>query len=173
MPLLIALIVVPLVEIALFIEVGGAIGLWATIALVLISAVAGAALLRAQGLATLSKLQAELERGGDPTGSLAHGALLLFAGALLLTPGFFTDAVGLALMSPQVRAWAIAKMGRRIVTVAAARARRPDPGRHDPRNRGPRRPAPDDGAPIEAEYRDVTPGGEPDASSPWRGRSGE
>lgn len=152
MPLLIALIVVPLVEIGLFIQVGGAIGLWPTIALVIVTAVAGAALLRAQGLATLGRLQAEIDRGGDPSGPMAHGALLLFAGALLLTPGFFTDAVGLALMAPPVRDWLIRSLGRRVATVVVARARDRRPGFRA----GPARP--DGEGPIDAEYRDVTDG---------------
>ena len=83
---------VPIIEIALFIKVGGAIGLLPTLAIVILTAIAGTALMRRQGLKALDQLRASLEQGGDPVGPIAHGALILVAGVLLLTPGFFTDA---------------------------------------------------------------------------------
>ncbi|MEO0764235.1 MAG: FxsA family protein, partial [Pseudomonadota bacterium] len=83
-----ALLIVPLIEIGLFIEVGGWIGLWPTIATVIFTALIGAALLRSQGRGVMADLQGRLQGGGDPTGPIAHGAMILFAGALLLTPGF-------------------------------------------------------------------------------------
>ena len=89
--LLAAFIGVPLIEIALFIQVGGIIGLWPTIAVVIFTAVAGAALLRHQGLGALSRLQESLERGEAPLDPVFDGFCLLAAGMLLLTPGFFTD----------------------------------------------------------------------------------
>jgi UPF0716 protein FxsA len=148
--LFIALIGVPLIEIALFIEVGGWIGLWPTILLVIVTAVAGGWMLRRQGLGTLRRLQAELERGGDPSRPLAHGAMLLFAGALLLTPGFFTDAVGFTLLSPAARDRLIAWAGPRV----AARALRAGAGGFGAGPAAPR-PAPGDPGeqPIEADYR--------------------
>ena len=94
---------VPLIEIALFIQVGGAIGLWPTLLIVVLTAVLGTFLVRTQGLAELARLRGNLERIEDPTGPLVHGAMILFSGALLLTPGFFTDAVGFALLVPAVR----------------------------------------------------------------------
>ena len=94
---------VPLVEIALFIEVGGLIGLWPTIGIVILTAVIGTALLRQQGLATLQRAQAELDAQRMPVRELFDGACLLVAGVLLLTPGFFTDAVGFALLIPPLR----------------------------------------------------------------------
>lgn len=102
--LLAALIGVPLAEIALFIEVGGAIGTWPTVALVVLTALIGTALLRQQGLATLGRARAELARQALPVRELFDGACLLFAGALLLTPGFLTDAVGFLLLVPPLRA---------------------------------------------------------------------
>ena len=84
MPLFIALIAVPIIEIALFIQVGDVIGLWPTLAIVIATAVAGAALLRAQGRGVMAELQGKLQEGGDPTGPRAQGAMILFAGALLL-----------------------------------------------------------------------------------------
>jgi UPF0716 protein FxsA len=94
---------VPLIEIALFIQVGGVIGLWPTLAVVVITAVIGTWLVRSQGLQAISQLQHSFHALGDPTEPLAHGAMILFSGALLLTPGFFTDAVGFALLVPAVR----------------------------------------------------------------------
>jgi UPF0716 protein FxsA len=98
------LVAVPIVEIALFIQVGGWLGLWPTIAIVILTAAIGTVLLRAQGLAALGELQRRLAAGEDPSATLAHGAMILVAGVLLLTPGFFTDAVGFALLMPPVRA---------------------------------------------------------------------
>lgn len=124
MPLLAALILTPLIEIGLFIELGGALGLWPTLGLVLFTAVIGAALMRAQGFAAMSNLQTAMERGEDPRGPLAEGATVLFAGALMLTPGFFTDAVGLLLLLPPTRRTLLAWIGPRLaVRAAAARAR--------------------------------------------------
>jgi UPF0716 protein FxsA len=98
--LFILFVAVPIIEIALFIQVGGWIGLWATLAIVVLTAALGTVLVRAQGLQTLRTLQSNVERGGDPMGPIAHGALILLAGVLLLTPGFFTDAVAVALLIP-------------------------------------------------------------------------
>lgn len=97
-------LLVPLIEIALFIQVGGLIGLWPTLAIVVLTAVAGTMLVRSQGFRVLDDVRGSIERLGDPTEPLAHGAMILFSGALLLTPGFFTDAVGFALLVPGVRA---------------------------------------------------------------------
>jgi len=102
--LLAAFIGVPLIEIALFIQVGGFIGLWPTIAVVILTAVAGAALLRHQGLGALSRLQQSLDRGEAPLDPVFDGFCLLAAGMLLLTPGFFTDALGFLLFTPPFRA---------------------------------------------------------------------
>ncbi|MEO0821267.1 MAG: FxsA family protein [Pseudomonadota bacterium] len=137
-----ALLVVPLIEIGLFIEVGGLIGLWPTIAVVIGTALLGTVLLRAQGLAALRDLQSQMNRGEDPSRTLAHGALILVAGVVLLTPGFFTDAIGFLLLVPPVRAALIASLGRHV-RVAAANvhvhsAHGPPPGaRRDPGGKGP------------------------------------
>ena len=101
--LLIAFIAVPLIEIALFIQVGGAIGLVSTLLIVVITAVLGTFLVRNQGLQALARVKTSFEQMNDPSEALAHGAMILFSGALLLTPGFFTDAVGFALLVPGIR----------------------------------------------------------------------
>ena len=102
--LLAAFIGVPLIEIALFIQVGGFIGLWPTIAVVILTAVAGTALLRHQGLSALTRLQSSLDRGEAPLDPVFDGFCLLAAGMLLLTPGFFTDGIGFLLFTPPFRA---------------------------------------------------------------------
>ena len=107
MRLLIAFIAVPLIEIGLFIQVGDAIGLWPTLLVVLLTAIAGTALVRSQGAQVLSALQGSFQAMKDPTEPLAHGAMILFAGALLLTPGFFTDALGFLCLVPALRARAL------------------------------------------------------------------
>jgi UPF0716 protein FxsA len=101
--LLFAFIAVPLVEIGLFIQVGGAIGLWPTLLIVLLTAFLGSWLVRSQGARELANLRGSFNELRDPTEPLANGAMILFAGALLLTPGFFTDIVGFSLLIPQVR----------------------------------------------------------------------
>lgn len=102
--LLLAFIAIPLIEIALFIQVGGAIGLWPTLLIVLATAIVGSWLVRSQGAREMQNLRSSFSDLRDPSEPLAHGAMILFSGALLLTPGFFTDIVGLALLIPQVRA---------------------------------------------------------------------
>lgn len=101
--LFVLFLAIPLVEIGLFIKVGGAIGLWPTLAIVVATAVLGTWMIRAQGFIAMNKLRSSLNELRDPTEPLAHGAMILIAGALLLTPGFFTDAIGFALLVPPVR----------------------------------------------------------------------
>ncbi|MEM9393841.1 MAG: FxsA family protein [Pseudomonadota bacterium] len=96
-------VAIPLIEIALFIQIGGLIGLWPTLLIVVATALLGTALVRSQGMGALENLRKSFSELGDPTEPLAHGAMILFSGALLLTPGFFTDAVGFALLIPGVR----------------------------------------------------------------------
>jgi UPF0716 protein FxsA len=101
--LLAAFIGVPLLEIAVFIEVGGIIGLWPTLGLVVLTAVLGTWQLRSQGLATLTRARTQVDRGALPTRELFDGACLLIAGAFLLTPGFVTDTAGFLLFVPALR----------------------------------------------------------------------
>jgi len=101
--LFVLFLAVPLIEIALFIQVGGFIGLWPTLAIVVMTAVLGTWLMRAQGAMAMGEIRNSLNELRDPTEPLAHGAMILIAAALLLTPGFFTDAVGFSLLVPQIR----------------------------------------------------------------------
>lgn len=103
MRLFLLLVAVPIIEIALFIEIGGAIGTWETIGVVVLTALIGSMMLRQQGMAALRDVQTRLASGENPGRLLAEGAMILVAGVLLLTPGFFTDAVGFALLIPPVR----------------------------------------------------------------------
>ncbi|MDP3961625.1 MAG: FxsA family protein [Pseudorhodobacter sp.] len=125
--LLALFVAVPLIEIALFIVVGGWLTLWPTLAVVLATGVLGTFLVHRQARAVLAELQRSGRGPGNPLSPLAHGALIVMAGVLLLTPGFFTDAVGLALLSPLVRRAVIAALARRVqwdhVTFGGARAR--------------------------------------------------
>lgn len=103
MRLFLLFLIAPLIEIALFIQVGGLIGLFPTLAIVILTAIAGTILIRSQGALVMMQLRERMSELSDPSEPLAHGAMVLFAGALLLTPGFLTDVVGLSLMVPGVR----------------------------------------------------------------------
>ncbi len=109
-----ALIGAPLIEIAVFLQVGDVVGLWWTLALIVATAVIGTAMLRVQGLATLARARDTLERGGMPVREVMDGVCLLVSGALLLTPGFVTDAAGALLLVPAVRLvlqrWVLARI---------------------------------------------------------------
>ena len=101
--LLVLFLVVPLAEIWVLIEVGSVVGAVATIALVVLTAIVGAALMRSQGLAILFRARATMAQGEVPALELLEGAVILIAGALLLTPGFITDTAGFACLVPSVR----------------------------------------------------------------------
>ncbi|MEM7211780.1 MAG: FxsA family protein [Pseudomonadota bacterium] len=103
MRLFLLLVAVPIIEIALFIEIGGWLGTWPTVGIVILTALVGSWMLRLQGLKVLSEFQGRMMAGEEPGQLLADGAMILFAGALLLTPGFFTDAVGFLLLVPGIR----------------------------------------------------------------------
>ncbi len=112
--LFIAFLAVPLIEIALFVQIGGAIGLGWTLAIVVITAILGTALVRNQGALALNQVRSSFAELDDPTEPLAHGAMILFSGALLLTPGFFTDTIGFLLLVPAVRAAAFRAIKSRV-----------------------------------------------------------
>ena len=108
--LLMFFILVPLLELAVLIKVGGYIGAWQTIAIVLLAGAFGAWLVKHEGLRALRAIQAELASGRLPTDSMIDALLVLVAGVLLITPGLITDACGFLLILPPVRA-----LVRRIV----------------------------------------------------------
>jgi UPF0716 protein FxsA len=116
MPALLVLlfIVVPLVELFLLIQVGQVIGpLWTIAALVVVS-VLGAWLVRREGPRAWRRFRDALEQGRLPTDEVIEGALVLFGGVLLLTPGFLSDALGVVLMIPPTRALVAGQLKRRL-----------------------------------------------------------
>lgn len=143
---------VPVVEISVFFLVGGIIGLGPTIAIVLLTAFAGAWALRAQGMATLIRAQDHLQRGEFPIAQVFDGICLLVAGAFLLTPGFVTDSLGFLLFLPPVRAL----LARTAQTVLIRRGQSQDwPG--DRQNYETRTGQPDDGPIIEGDFEEIKP----------------
>lgn len=96
-------ILIPLLEIYLLIKIGGVIGALPTVFMVVFTAVLGVLLLRHQGIYTLGKAQAAMSRGELPTMAMLEGVVLIFSGALLLTPGFFTDTIGFLGLVPALR----------------------------------------------------------------------
>ncbi len=101
----IILLVVPILEIAVFILVGGQIGVGWTILLILLTAILGTILLRQQGFGVLEQIRGDVNAGRVPAAAMAHGVLIIVAGVLLLTPGFVTDALGFLLFVPGFRDW--------------------------------------------------------------------
>lgn len=107
-------VVLPVAELALLLRVGRTLGFWPTLGLVLFTGVLGAALARREGTRTLGALRSELARGGLPGRAILDGASILVGGALLLTPGFLTDALGFALLFPPTRTRLQGFLRRRI-----------------------------------------------------------
>ena len=167
MPIFLLLVAVPIIEIALFIQVGGWLGLWPTIGIVILTAAIGTMLLRAQGLATLGELQRQLSSGEDPSATLAHGAMILVAGILLLTPGFFTDGVGFLLLTPPVRAGAIRFVRSRMTAVHMSSHM--GAGAHSPGAVDPGASAP---GTVDGEYEIVDPEDNGPGDDTARGNSG-
>lgn len=99
-----ALVVMPIVELTVIVQVAEEVGVLETLALLIAISIAGAWLLKQQGLQTWRSLQATTARGEVPTKEATDGALILFGGALLLTPGFVTDVFGILLLLPPTRA---------------------------------------------------------------------
>ncbi len=151
--LLAAFIGVPLVEIAVFVQVGGWIGLLPTLALVVLTAVLGTWQLRTQGLATLLRARDQVDRGALPARELFDGACLLVAGALLLTPGFVTDTAGFLLFLPPVRD-KLRELLARYVQASMETGR--FAGGEDVRPGGAGWPGGSQGPIIDGEFRDVS-----------------
>lgn len=109
---------IPLIEIYVLIQVGSVIGAGWTIALVVLTAVIGVQLLRQQGLSTMTRAQQKMQAGEMPAVEMLEGLALVLAGALLLTPGFFTDAIGFALLLPPIRQMLLKTLALRMVMQA-------------------------------------------------------
>ncbi|MFV1849439.1 MAG: FxsA family protein [Thalassospira sp.] len=108
-------VAMPIIEIAVFIQAGELIGLWPTIGVVVLTAIIGTSLMRAQGLQTLAKAQSQMDQGEMPIGALFDGICILVAGVLLLTPGFVTDTFGFLLLVPPLRQLIGAKVIMKLV----------------------------------------------------------
>lgn len=159
--LLVLFLAVPLIEIALFIQVGGWLTLWPTLAIVLATGIIGTILVRKQGLGVLMQLRRSGQGIGNPLSPLAHGALILFAGALLLTPGFFTDTVGFLLLVPAIRDLVIRFLAARVTVYGVGAA--PQAGNRQERGRGP------DYTVIDAEFFEID---DTDDASVSQGKTG-
>ncbi len=124
------LLAIPLLEIAVFVVVGGEIGVLATMGLIFATAVAGTFLLRSQGFGVARRIRATMEQGQIPGRDLVHGMMIMVAGVLLLTPGFVTDTLGFLLFVPQFRdaGWRFLRSRITIITPGGeTRSRSRDP----------------------------------------------
>lgn len=144
---LLTLLILPFAEIAIFIVVGSEIGVFPTLAITILSAIIGIAIVRRQGLDHVRRLQTSLKAGEPPLLDLLHTVLLVIAGLLLLFPGLLTDALGVVLLLPPVRTllghWLIVRLSqprasggtRTVIIEGEAWESEPDdtggdPGRH-------------------------------------------
>ena len=118
---LVVFFLTPIAEMYLLIEVAGYIDAWPTIFLVMLTAIIGVALLKRQGLATLTRGVARMNAGEVPAKEMAEGILLAVAGALLLTPGFITDFVGFTLLFPPSRMAIASQLLKRVQLHAVGR----------------------------------------------------
>jgi UPF0716 protein FxsA len=155
----------PLVEIALLIKAGRAIGLWGVLALILVTGAAGVFVIRTAGLTALQKLFSEFESGGSPVRSMLDQGLKFTGGVLLLLPGLLGDCIGVLLLVPPLRRVLTRSAGTLWATDTMTETGRPpnpfggDPpaGRPDGGARGPapRREAPSTITIIEGEYERI------------------
>lgn len=153
---LLLLLLVPLVEIAVFIQVGAWIGVLPTIALIVLAGIAGSVLLRSQGLAVLRQAQASADRGEAPVAAVLHGFCVVVAAILLIIPGFVSDIVGILLFIPKVRT----ALGQWFLTRMQGSARVWADGRPvDPRH-------PPAGRVIDVDYEEVPPEAPADGDAP-------
>jgi UPF0716 protein FxsA len=130
LPLVLLFIVVPIAELAVIIQVGQAIGVWWTIALLIADSILGSVLMRSQGRAAWRRFGETTQAGRVPAREVLDGALVIFGGALLLTPGFITDILGLILLIPPTRAIVRGILARRlahrmVVSVSGTHVRQP------------------------------------------------
>src|SRR4051795_6832967 len=158
MPLLpiLLFIVVPIVELFVIIQVGEAIGVLPTIALLIADSVLGSLLMRSQGRAAWRRFNAALAEGRMPHREVLDGVLVIFGGALLLTPGFVTDILGVVLLLPPTRALVRGVIGRRLlprIVVSGIGGFGPRSGAGGAR----RRPGSADGADVEGSATEIDP----------------
>lgn len=164
------MIVVPILEIAVFILVGRTIGLWPTLVGILSTTLIGTMIIRHQGIGLIAEARKSIAAGEPPMGEVLEGLALLAAGVLLITPGFITDVLGFLVLVPSIRrrlaGMILTQATRRAEMQArAARAAAESGG-------GGARPGGRSGAPmtIEGEWREVEPGQHDDVDQPQPGR---
>lgn len=121
--LFLTFLIVPVIEIALFVLIGQAIGFWPTVAGILVIALIGSAIIRHQGVSLLAEIRATMGRGALPARALADAMLVGIAGVLMVVPGYFTDALGLLLLIPALRRWLYGLLGRRLGLAGGAEPR--------------------------------------------------
>jgi UPF0716 protein FxsA len=112
--LVLVFLVMPLVELAVIIQIGGAIGVLNTVGLLLLSSIVGGWLMKREGIGVLRRMQAAVAAGRVPGKELADAVLILFGGALMVAPGFITDVLGMLLLLPPVRAVVRAALRRKL-----------------------------------------------------------
>ena len=125
--LILLFIFTPLIEIYLLITIGSEIGALPTIALILFTAGLGVTLLRIQGFMTLTKIRQNMDRGELPAEAMLEGLMLLIAGALLLTPGFFTDAIGFVCLIPSFRSKLARSVLKKVIIAQQNRSHTQNP----------------------------------------------
>lgn len=151
MPILLLLfIIVPIAEMWLLIQVGARIGAFPTIGLVLLTAMAGMALLRWQGISTLTRANRRMQTGELPAEEMVTGLFLAIGGALLLTPGFITDAIGFVCLIPGLRNLLLGQLLKRWQMVQVQRFTASGGNPFEP---GPGRDKTRDHSTIEGEYK--------------------
>jgi UPF0716 protein FxsA len=127
LPLVLLFIAVPIAELFVIIQVGQAIGVWWTIGILIADSILGSVLMRSQGRIAWRRFNEAIRAGRVPAREVVDGALIIFGGALLLTPGFLTDILGLLLLLPPTRAIVRAILLRRFTHRLVASATRPPP----------------------------------------------
>jgi UPF0716 protein FxsA len=129
LPLVLLFIAVPIAELFVIIQVGQAIGVWWTIGILIADSILGSVLMRSQGRAAWRRFNEAIRAGRVPAREVVDGALVIFGGALLLTPGCLTDVLGLVLLIPPTRAIVRAILLRRFTHRLVVSATRPPPRR--------------------------------------------
>ena len=129
LPLVLLFIAVPIAELFVIIQVGQAIGVWWTIGILIADSILGSVLMRSQGRTAGRRFNEAIRAGRVPAREAVDGTLVIFGGALLLTPGFLTDVLGLVLLIPPTRAIVRAILLRRFTHRLVVGATRPPPRR--------------------------------------------
>lgn len=160
------LLIVPIVEISVFIAIGDRIGVFYTVMMILLTALIGSILLRIEGFRILGQIQKDVAAGKVPTKELSNGVMILIAGVLLLTPGFVTDAIGFLLFLPPVRAAIRAFVISRIKLQTTSASAGFSTGFNDPQSGHPDQNTSNQNGPI-VDLDEDSWTREPDPSSPW------